>query len=119
MKCLIVFVFIVIGCAVALPPPIFPNIFGNNKQVKEEQLPHTTFGPLPQRFPLHTRSPYHTQGVTLPTPKLRDALIIAAGAAITKILRRLPKAISGEIQINDNILTSSTTAVKPHLDEKN
>lgn len=116
MKCSILFVFIVIGCAVALPPPIFPNFLGNNKQVKEEQL--TSFRPLLQTFPLHRQSPYQTQAVTLPTPKLRDALITAVGTAIVKAVKRLPKVVSGEMQVNENIFASSTTTVKPNLDEE-
>lgn len=118
MKYSIVFVFIIIGCAVALSSPIFSNLFGNNKQVKKEQLQHTSIRTLQTTFPLHRLSPYRTQAVTLPTPKLRDALIVTVGVAIVKAVRRLPKVVSGEMQVNDNIFASSTTTVKPNLDEE-
>lgn len=106
----IVFVLITIGCAVALPSTIFSNLRGN-KQVNKDQIQHNSVAPTQPPHTSPTRLPYRPQGITFPKPTLREALIIAAGAAITKFVTRLPKTINGELQINDDISTTSTTTL--------
>lgn len=102
------------------PKPFPPSIFSNlleNRQVRKDQTQYTSVGPTPPSvYSVSTR--HYTQPVTLPTWKLRDVLIIAAGAAITKFFRRMPKAISGDLPINDNISTTSTTSTELKLDEE-
>lgn len=90
MKFLIVFALLAVTCVIALPTSPANNIIAAHESSREQQPTETIKPPF-------TPQGHTSQGVAHRPIPHRNAFIAAAGAFITKLVRNLPKAISGDI----------------------
>lgn len=60
------------------------------------EAPNAAPNSTPNETPNPMANRVHSQGIKIPTPKIRDGLIYTAGAMILKIIKRLPRSIRSE-----------------------